>query len=335
MSCGTEPGLTRSCIAALGRRGPCGLIQSRRKKAGRLASSLQKCPAGPHVPGMTNPSDWRQPHPPRTGREPIFNVPAVVAALVGVLLLVHGFRELLPVTDDFAWLYQLAFVPARLSWWLHPDGFMQRLLASAQGLPPEMMSTWLALGGMIERNGSLTPWSLVTYAFLHGSWTHVILNSVWLLAFGAPLASRFGAVRFTVFFFVCAVGGAVAHYLSAPMDVIPMIGASGAISGCMGAAMRFAFNVRGGLFGGPASVHLAPADSLAGVFRNRRAMLFAGAWFATNILFGVLARPLGISESAIAWQAHIGGFIAGLLLFGLFDRPVEGSAVGQRTHGTD
>lgn len=260
-----------------------------------------------------------------SGREPMFNVPTVLAALIGVLLLAHGIRELLPPADDFAWLYELAFVPARLSLWLHPDGFMQRLVASAQGEPAEVAATWLALGGMIERSGSLAPWTLVTHAFLHGSWTHVGLNSVWLLAFGAPLASRFGAWRFLVFFCVCAVGGALAHYLSTPMDVIPMVGASGAISGCMGAAMRFAFNVRGGLFGGPASVHLAPADTLVGVFHNRRALLFGGAWFITNLLFGVFAGPLGISDSAIAWQAHIGGFVTGLALFGLFDRPATGS----------
>ncbi|GHE48872.1 rhomboid family intramembrane serine protease [Camelimonas fluminis] len=282
---------------------------------------------------MSNHSEWRQPNPQRSGREPIFNVPAVVAALIGVFLLVHGFREL--VTDDFIWLYQLAFVPARVTWWLQPADFMQRLLASVQGAPPDAVSGQLALGRLIVASGSLAPWSLVTHAFLHGSWTHVILNSVWLLAFGAPLASRFGAVRFTLFFFICAVGGAVAHYLSGPMEVIPMIGASGAISGCMGAAVRFAFNVRGGLFGGPASVHLARADSLADTFRNRRAMMFAGAWFITNILFGVLARPLGVSESIVAWQAHIGGFLTGLLLFGFFDPHPAGSSASEWMRDTD
>ncbi|MFD2678566.1 rhomboid family intramembrane serine protease [Camelimonas lactis] len=282
---------------------------------------------------MSNPSQRRQPDSPRPGREPIFNAPAVVAALIGVFLLVHGFREL--VNDDFIWLYQLAFVPARVTWWLQPDDFMQRLAASLQGLPPDAAAGQLALGRLIVASGSLAPWSVITHAFLHGSWTHVILNSVWLLAFGAPLANRFGAARFTIFFFICAAGGALAHYLSGPMEVIPMIGASGAISGCMGAAVRFAFNVRGGLFGGPASVHLARADSLVDTFRNRRAMMFAGAWFVTNILFGVLARPLGVSESIVAWQAHIGGFLTGMLLFGLFDPHPAGSSASEWMRDTD
>lgn len=272
-----------------------------------------------------NHPQWPPTHPQRPAREPMFNIPAVVAALIGVFLLLHGFRELAPAVDGFTWLYQLAFVPARVSWWLQPDDFMTRLLDSLQGMPPGEAGAYLALGRLIVANESLAPWSVITHAFLHGSWTHAILNSVWLLAFGAPLANRFGAVRFVIFFAVCAIGGAIAHFLSGPMDVIPMIGASGAISGCMGAAMRFAFNVRGGLLGGPASVHMARADTLAGTLRNRSAMLFAAAWFATNILFGVLAGPLGISESSIAWQAHIGGFIAGLLLFGLFD-PHPGGA---------
>lgn len=249
----------------------------------------------------------------------MFNVPTVVAALIGVLLLIHGAREMAPAFGDFVWLYRLAFVPARVAWWLQPDSFMPDLIASVRSLTPETAAAYLAMGRMIEANNTLAPWSLFTHAFLHASWTHVILNSIWLLAFGSPLARRFGAVRFSVFFLVCAVGGAVAHFLSGPLDVIPMIGASGAISGCMGAAMRFAFNTHGGLFGGPAAVHLAHADGLRETFRNRRSMLFAGAWLATNIVFGVLAGPLGFSEANVAWQAHIGGFITGLLLFGLFD----------------
>lgn len=268
---------------------------------------------------MNKHADWRPAPPQAPAREPAFNVPTIIAVIIGLLLLIHGFRELAPAADGFFWLYELAFVPARVSWWLQPDGFMQRLMESVQGLSPDTAGGYLALGKLIQDAGTLAPWSFFTHALLHGSWSHVILNSVWLLAFGSPLANRFGTLRFSVFFLVCAIGGAAAHYLSGPMEVIPMIGASGAISGCMGASMRFAFNVRGGLFGGPASVHLAHADSLVDTFRNRRSMMFAGAWFATNIVFGVLAGPLGISSSSIAWQAHIGGFMAGLLMFGLFD----------------
>ncbi|MFC0283696.1 rhomboid family intramembrane serine protease [Camelimonas abortus] len=282
---------------------------------------------------MSNPDRGPAPHLSPAPREPIFNVPTVVAGLVGVFLLVHGVREMAPAFSDFFWLYRLAFVPARVSWWLDPGGFLPALAARAQELPPETAAAWMAMGRMIVHQDTLAPWTFVTHAFLHGSWTHVGLNAVWLVAFGSPLASRFGAARFLAFFLVCAVGGAAAHYLSTPMDVIPMVGASGAISGCMGAAMRFAFNVRGGLFGGPASIHFAHADSLRETLRNRRALLFGGAWLVINVVFGLLAGPLGVTPGEVAWQAHIGGFVTGLALFGLFDPFTRPSGAGRRPGG--
>ena len=75
------------------------------------------------------------------------------------------------------------------------------------------------------------------------------------------------------------------------------------------------------LDGSPA--RLPPAQSLRFVFTDRRALIFIGAWFATNLLFGLGSISLGLESEPIAWQAHIGGFLAGLLLFGLFDPPLR------------
>ena len=101
-----------------------------------------------------------------------------------------------------------------------------------------------------------------------------------------------------------------------------MIGASGAISGFMAAATRFAFQ-RGGplsFIGANDDAYRVPAVPLAAALRDRRIVVFLGLWFALNIVFGLgtLAMP-GIDEQQVAWQAHIGGFLAGLLLFPLFD----------------
>jgi membrane associated rhomboid family serine protease len=66
--------------------------------------------------------------------------------------------------------------------------------------------------------------------------------------------------------------------------------------------------------------HLRMRQGLPELLRNRQAAVFVGLWFATNLLFGLAARPLGVVDAGIAWEAHIGGFVVGLLLFPLFDR---------------
>jgi membrane associated rhomboid family serine protease len=241
----------------------------------------------------------------RTGSEPIFNVPAVVTVTLALLALVHGVREwaLSPEADnDLLWL--LAFVPARYE-------------SSVIGL------------GAYPGGVAADVWTFVTYALLHGSWLHLGLNAVWLLAFGTPVARRFGAARFLTFFAVCAAGGAAAHLAVYAGTRVPMIGASAAISGFMAAAIRFAFQ-RGGplrlLGNNQDDAYRVPALPLAAVLRDPRVLIFLGVWFGLNLLFGLGSIGVDGSDQSIAWQAHIGGFLAGLLAFPLFD-PVK-TAVG-------
>jgi membrane associated rhomboid family serine protease len=123
------------------------------------------------------------------------------------------------------------------------------------------------------------------------------------------------------------VAGALAHWAFAPMDFAPLIGASAADSGLMAAAARFMFQPRAPL--GAEEVYRdtltrsrtdARAASLIEIFTQRRALIFIGVWMASNFLFGAGAQTLGASEAPVAWVAHVGGFLAGLLLFPLFDR---------------
>jgi membrane associated rhomboid family serine protease len=250
--------------------------------------------------------------PLRTSSEPIFNVPGVLAGLTALLVLVHGLREWVLTPDASGYLIGLfAFMPVRYeSSLLGPGAFPGGVAADV--------------------------WTFVTYAFLHGSWSHLILNSVWLLAFGTPVARRFGPLRFLAFFAVTAAGGAVAHLTAHAGMPVWMIGASAAVSGFMAAAIRFVFQ-RGGplrLIGNDQNdAYRVPALSLLAVLRDPRVLMFLAVWFGLNLLFGLTALGVDGADQPIAWQAHIGGFVAGLFGFALFD-PVKAPRYGD-TGGPD
>lgn len=241
----------------------------------------------------------------RAPSEPIFNVPAAVTATIAVLVVIHAAREfvLSPLADDYV-LRLFAFVPLRYESTVLP-----------RSLWPG--GVWADI------------WTFVTYALLHGSWPHLGLNAVWLLAFGTPVARRFGTLRFILFFAVTAAAGAAVHlwwYAGLP---VPMVGASASISGFMAAAMRFAFQRSGplGLIGRNDEAYRVPALPLTAVLRDPRVLAFLGVWFGLNLLFGLGSIGIDSGEQAIAWQAHIGGFLAGLLAFALFD-PVKAVPYG-------
>jgi membrane associated rhomboid family serine protease len=233
--------------------------------------------------------------PPR--REQMFNVPLVVAVLIVVLGAVHAylFLALTPEqTTEFLLLF--AFIPARYDASVMPD------------------IVWP--GGW-----AADVWTFVTYALIHGDLTHLIFNAVWLLAFGSPVARRFGPWRFLAFMATTAAAGAGVHLLTHFGELLPMIGASAAISGAMAAATRFAFQ-RGGplaLWRDREEAYRVPAAPLTASLRDPRVLAFLAVWFGVNLLFGLGSIGIPGVEQAIAWQAHIGGFLAGLLAFAAFD----------------
>jgi membrane associated rhomboid family serine protease len=231
-------------------------------------------------------------------REPLFNVPAVIVATLAVLAGVHGIRTvLLSEEQDIHVLLYFAFIPAR-----YDSGGV--------------------LGPLLPGGIAADIWTFVTYSLLHGSWMHLGVNAVWLLAFGSALARRFGTTRFLTFFAVTAAAGAAMHLLTNAGSQAPMIGASASISGAMAAAMRFVFQ-RGGPLGALGSddetAFRVPALPLMGVLSDARVLLFLGVWFGINLLFGLGSQAMTGDNEIVAWQAHIGGFLAGLLLFSWFD----------------
>jgi membrane associated rhomboid family serine protease len=193
-------------------------------------------------------------------REPLFNIPPVVAVVLAVLALVHVARTfLLSEQQDIEFLLYFAFIPAR-----YDNSFV--------------------LGGALPGGGA-DVWTFVTYALIHANWTHLGVNAVWLLPFGSAVARRFGAMRFLVFFAVTAAAGAALHLATHAGEQFPMIGASAAISGAMAAAMRFVFQQGGplGLLrGADERAYRVPAIPLSGVLRDARELLFLAAWFGTN-----------------------------------------------------
>lgn len=244
-------------------------------------------------------------------RAPILNVPSIVVVLLMLLGLVHAVRELLlsPEADRLL-LLTFAFVPARYE-------------AS------------MLLGGVLPGGFGAQIWTFFTYALIHADLTHLSFNGFWLLAFGSPVARRFGAVRFLAFFLVTVAAGALAHLVTHPGERVVMVGASAAISGMMGAATRFAFQPGGSLDfwrargGDPDRI---PAAPLAVALRNRRVLAFLAVWFALNLFFGLGSLSIAGYDQNIAWEAHVGGFVAGLLLFSLFDPvPEDGGSEREAT----
>ncbi len=172
----------------------------------------------------------------------MFNVPPVVIATVAVLVLVHALRMfVLTDAQDEQFLLTFAFIPARYG----TDPRRLRARSRAASAP---------ICGPSSATPSSTPICCIS-----------ALNLAWLLPFGTALARRFGAWRYVAFMLVTAAAGAFAHLVSHPGAMVPMIGASAAISGAMAAAMRFVFQQ-----GGPLGVFRAADDAMPIACRPRR-----------------------------------------------------------------
>lgn len=259
-------------------------------------------------------------------REPIFNVPIATLALTAIIIAVQAARGWLDDETNLRIILDWGFIPLRLPLFWSPEATMDELrqmVEAGQRLPAGSAgSVRAAIANYIQEDGSARIQTLVTHAGLHGGWTHVIVNGLWLVAFGGAVDRRFGSIRYLLLGVVSVVAGALAHMAIDPQSPMPLIGASGAVSGYTGAMARFAFAT-----GGPLGRWRAPGDDafrypaapLLDFFRNQRALVFVALWFGLNIFTGVVAIPLGVSDEPVAWMAHVGGFAAGFLLFGLFD----------------
>ena len=222
----------------------------------------------------------------------MFNIPASVVVVTLALFVLHVVRVILPSQQSQTMLLALAFIPARYTM-LVPD------------LP----------GG--EWSGIT---SFITYMFVHGDVTHLVINTIWMLAFGSAVAKRVGDLRFLLFSALCGVAGALVHLGLHFGEPVPVVGASAAISGQMAGAVRFIFGASGTLLALPQNIQSVPLASIREAVTDRRFLLFLGVWVALNLLFGLGGVQFNDTGGGIAWEAHIGGFLCGFLAIGAFDR---------------
>jgi membrane associated rhomboid family serine protease len=150
--------------------------------------------------------------------------------------------------------------------------------------------------------------TLFTSLFLHGSWAHVLINSVAALAYGPPVARLFGtnlrgAIVFAAFYLVCGALAGLGYVALNLKDQSILVGASGAISGLLGAASR-----------------LIQGHGRIGPMLGSTVIGMAAAWTIVNAVLGVSGMTPGAGHMQVAWQAHVVGYAAGVLVIGAFAR---------------
>lgn len=239
-------------------------------------------------------------------REPIFNVPGTVLAILALFVAVHFALNQLSEERFTWWLLALAFIPARYG-----------------GAGPELPGGEAALAT-----------SFVTHQLVHVDVVHLIFNSAWFLAFATVLCRRMGGLRFTLFSVACGISGALLFLAFHTGLAAPVIGASGAIAGMMGGVMRFLFNAID--HGQGHSLRTDPAAvermSISEALSDRRLIIATLAFVGLNLLALVGFGSFG-ANGGVAWEAHLGGYFFGLFAFGLFDSaPQKGSPSSIEVH---
>ncbi|HUJ01234.1 MAG TPA: rhomboid family intramembrane serine protease [Usitatibacter sp.] len=206
-----------------------------------------------------------------------------------------------------------------LVWVVAQGAGEERTLAASVcdfGLVPARLSGHLAAGSTIALGegasctvGSISPWiTPLTSMFMHGSWFHILGNMWFLWLFGRNVEDAMGSVRFAYFYLLIGLVAAMGQALADPASALPMVGASGAISGVMGAYIVLFPQVR---------VHMW---IFLGIFATRAtvpAWVMLGYWFAMQVI-GANVSALQAEGGGVAFTAHASGFVAGALLVLLF-----------------
>lgn len=198
------------------------------------------------------------------------------------------------VLSTLAFFWQLS-LGAHAEAMIQALGVMPAALFGKQSLSPEFLQVPAAL-------------TVVTSMFLHGGWMHLIGNMLYLWIFGNNVEDAMGHGRFVLFYLLCGVAAVLAQAVSAPDSTIPMIGASGAISGVLGAYLLLYPHAR--------VLVLIPLGFISRML-YLPAMVVLGFWFLLQLLSTLLADP---NQPGVAFGAHAGGFVAGMLLIPLFKR---------------
>lgn len=210
---------------------------------------------------------------------PTERTPVVTILIMATCVLVFFYQASLPPASGEAFVFQYGAIPSLVFGHAH--------------LPDEVVAVPAVM-------------TLVTSMFLHGGWMHLIGNMLYLWVFGNNIEDAMGHGRFIVFYLACGILAALSHAITDFTSQIPMVGASGAISGVLGAYVL--------LFPRAHVLVLIP-----GIGMTRVAAGFVlGMWFVTQLISSGMSR--GATGGGVAFFAHIGGFVAGMSLIGLFKR---------------
>ena len=204
--------------------------------------------------------------------------PVVTWALIAVNCAVFFTQLNLDPVELKEFLYRFALVPARYA------------------IP-------VAYGHADFDPGDIVPF--FTMMFLHGGWLHLILNMWTLWLFGPPVEDRLGHGRYLVFYLACGMAAAITQVIFSPTSTIPVLGASGAIAGVLGCYMRL-FPL--------ARVVVVVLVIIIPLFFEMPGFVFVGFWFLMQVLQGTAELLMPSSGGGVAWWAHVGGFVAGLVL---------------------
>lgn len=211
------------------------------------------------------------------------------------------------VLNTLAWIL--------LQGWGH-ESFLIRSICQYGLIPAELLNK-LPPGAVVPLGpqasctlGDSAWFTVLTSMFMHGGWFHIIGNMWFLWVFGDNVEDAMGPFRFVVFYLLCGLAAAAAQIMTNPASAIPMVGASGAIGGVMGAYARLYPK---------AHVHTLVILGFYITTIAVPAWLMLGYWFLIQIIGGLPA--LGGSSGGVAFWAHIGGFAAGLILIGPLHKP--------------
>lgn len=176
----------------------------------------------------------------------------------------------------------------------------QRVVTALGVVPERFISNFSAKEGF----------TVITSMFLHAGWLHLIGNMIVLYIFGDNVEDRLGSVRYLCFYLLCGLIAAATHVALYPASTIPTVGASGAISGVMAAYVL--------LFPFARVITVIPIIIIPYIV-ELPAIVFIGIWFVLQLFSGVFVLVANVQAfGGVAWWAHVGGFVGGLILLKLF-----------------
>lgn len=193
----------------------------------------------------------------------------------------------------------------------------QQMVLSLGVIPSVLLNNAQLPAGALSIPAELT---IITSMFMHGGFMHLAGNMLYLWIFGNNVEDSMGHIKFIVFYFLCGIAAVFGQVIQNPDSTIPMIGASGAISGVLGAYL---------LIYPKARVLVVIPLGLYPLLLRLPAMLVLGVWFVIQIASSLMSNP---EEGGVAWYAHIGGFVAGMILIWFFKD--SGTKMFHKAHGS-